>query len=305
MRAQFENVDDALQGLALTGYVASREIAVASYLMDALEKPLLVEGPSGVGKTELARALSQALGRPLIRLQCYEGLDESRAIYEWEYGKQLLVADLIRPQVQTLLAGTKTLHEAVDRLAEQSSALFDPRFLLERPLLQALRAERPALLLIDEVDRSDPEFEALLLEVLSDFQISIPELGTLSAKHRPRVVLTSNRSREMTDALRRRCLYLHVDYPEPSRELSILRARIPEADQRLSESIVAFVQRARQLDLKQRPSVAETLDWARTLVLLSADSLDHAFVQESLVALAKQPEDREQIVSLLSEPRRV
>ncbi len=299
MSAQFENVDDALQALERTGYLPSREIAVAAFLMDALERPLLVEGPSGVGKTELAKALGAALGRPVIRLQCYEGLDESRAIYEWEYGKQLLVADLIRPQVEQMLAGAKDLRSAVDRLADQSSALFDPRFLLERPLLAALRAEQPALLLIDEVDRSDPEFEALLLEVLSEFQISIPELGTLSARHRPRVVLTSNRSREMTDALRRRCLYLYIDYPEPSRELAILRARVPEAEPKLSESIVAFVERVRKLDLKQRPSVAETLDWARTLVLLSADSLDHAFVHESLVALAKQADDREQIASLL------
>ena len=301
MRAQFENVDGALQALDATGYVANREIAVAAFLMDALERPLLIEGPSGVGKTELAKALSQALGRPLIRLQCYEGLDESRAIYEWEYGKQLLVADLIRPQVAQLLAGTQNIREAVDRLADQSSALFDPRFLLERPLLAALRAEQPALLLVDEVDRADPEFEALLLEVLSDFQISIPELGTLSARHKPRVVLTSNRSREMSDALRRRCLYLHLDYPEPSRELAIVRARVPEAEQRLSESIVDFVGRARKLELKQPPSVAETIDWARTLVLLSADSLAHEFVRESLVALAKQPEDREQLASLLDQ----
>jgi len=303
MLAKFTDVDAAVQELAATGYVASREIAVAAFLMDALERPLLVEGPSGVGKTELARALSQALDRPLLRLQCYEGLDESRAIYEWEYGKQLLVADLLRPHVQTLLEGSQDLHHAVDRLADQATALFDPRFLLERPLLAALRSERPALLLVDEIDRADPEFEALLLEVLSDFQISIPELGTLTAKHKPRVVLTSNRSREMSDALRRRCLYLHLDYPEPSRELAILRARVPELDRALSEHIVQFVQRARELELKQRPSVAETLDWARTLVLLSADSLTHEFVHESLAALAKQPEDREQIASLLGEPR--
>jgi MoxR-like ATPase len=299
--ARFENVEAALAGLSQANYVATREIAVTAFLMDALEKPLLVEGPAGVGKTELAKALSQALGRPLIRLQCYEGLDESRALYEWEYGKQLLYTEMMRPLLSRMLEGANGIREAVDRLAAEASALFDARFLLERPLLSALRSPVPALLLIDEVDRSDPEFEALLLEVLSDFQVSIPELGTLSALQKPRVVLTSNGTREMTDALRRRCLYLYLDYPESSRELAILRMRIPEASEQLCQQIVAFVERARQLDLKQRPSIAETLDWARTLVLLSADALDGAFVKESLSALAKQREDRERLASLLGD----
>jgi MoxR-like ATPase len=303
MEARFEQVDAAQSALEATGYIANREIAVAAFLMDALEKPLLVEGPSGVGKTELAKALSLALGRPLIRLQCYEGLDESRALYEWEYGKQLLYADMLRPLVTRMLEGSVSLHDAVNKLSGEASALFDPRFLLARPLLSALTASPPALLLIDEVDRADPEFEALLLEVLSDFQVSIPELGTIRATARPRVLLTSNRTREMTDALRRRCLYLHLDYPEPSREQAILRAQLPELEANLSAQIVAFVARARKLELKQRPSVAETIDWARTLVLLSADSLDHALVSESLVALAKQAEDRAELEALLTATR--
>jgi MoxR-like ATPase len=299
MKARFDDADAAIAALEATGYLANRETGVAAFLMDALEKPLLVEGPAGVGKTELAKALSQCLERPLIRLQCYEGLDESRALYEWEYGKQLLYADLLRPRVAELLAGARDLHEAVDRLAGQASALFDPRFLIERPLLAALRATPPALLLIDEVDRADPEFEALLLEVLSEFQVTIPELGSLRAAHKPRVILTSNGTRELTDALRRRCLYLHLDYPEPSRELAIVRAKVPELAADLAQRVVDFVSRARALDLRQRPSIAETVDWARVLVLLSADSLNGAFVRESLAALAKRPEDQACLASLL------
>jgi MoxR-like ATPase len=295
----FDSIDDAEAKLLSEGYVPSREACVAALLMDSLEKPLLVEGPAGVGKTELAKALSRALGRPLIRLQCYEGLDESRALYEWEYGKQLLYTELLRPLVGQLLSGSQTLASAIDRLAGEESALFSQRFLLERPLLRALQSEQPTLLLIDEVDRSDPEFEALLLEFLSDFQVSIPELSTVRARHIPRVVLTTNGTREMTDALRRRCLYLYLDYPEPSRELAILTRHVPEAEGHLREQIVSFVQRARGLDLRKAPSIAETVDWARTLVRLSADSLDHAFVKDSLGALAKQRDDLEKLGQLL------
>jgi MoxR-like ATPase len=295
----FTDINDAETKLLGEGYVPSREACVAALLMDSLEKPLLVEGPAGVGKTELAKALSRALDRPLIRLQCYEGLDESRALYEWEYGKQLLYTELLRPLVSQLLGDATSLRGAIDRLASEESALFSQRFLLERPLLKALQSERPTLLLIDEVDRADPEFEALLLEFLSDFQVSIPELATIPAKHVPRVVLTTNGTREMTDALRRRCLYLYLDYPEPSRELAILTRHVPQAEQALREQIVAFVQRARGLDLRKAPSIAETVDWARTLVRLSADSLEHAFVRDSLGALAKQREDVEKLALLL------
>jgi MoxR-like ATPase len=293
------DADEAERLLLHEGYVPSRETCVAALLMDALEKPLLVEGPAGVGKTELAKALSKALDRPLIRLQCYEGLDESRALYEWEYGKQLLYTELLRPLVARLLEPAAGLSGAIDALANEESALFSPRFLLERPLLRALRSEQPALLLVDEVDRADPEFEALLLEFLGDFQISIPELSTVSCVHKPRVVLTTNGTREMTDALRRRCLYLHLDYPEPARELAILAQHVPSASRTLREQIVAFVQRARGLDLQKAPSIAETVDWARTLVLLSADSLDAAFVRDSLAALAKHHDDWEKLQELL------
>jgi MoxR-like ATPase len=294
------SIDDAEARLRTHGYVPSRDACVAALLMDRLEKPLLVEGPAGVGKTELAKALSLALDRPLIRLQCYEGLDESRALYEWEYGKQLLYTEMLRPLVSRMLSDTETLATAIDRIAREESALFSPRFLLERPLLRALSSERPALLLIDEVDRADPEFEALLLEFLSDFQISIPELSTFKCVHKPRVVLTTNGTREMTDALRRRCLYLYLDYPEPSRELAILSQHVPQASSVLRDQIVSFVQRARTLDLRKAPSIAETVEWAETLVLLSADNLDAAFVRDSLGALGKHREDIEKLETLLT-----
>lgn len=288
-----------LQALQDEGYVADQSIAVAVYLADALEKPLLLEGPAGVGKTELAKTLSRVLNRRLLRLQCYEGLDEGRALYEWEYGKQLLYTQLLRPQVENLLQDAPDLDEAVQRIAGQDSALFDERFLLDRPLLAALRSEQPALLLIDEVDRADPELEALFLEVLSEYQVSIPELGTVVARHRPRVVLTSNATREMGDALRRRCLHLHLDYPSADRELAIVRQRVPGADDALTQQIVDFVQRVRGLDLNKTPSVAETVDWARSLVLLSADSLSAEDVRASLTALTKQAEDLAAVQALL------
>jgi MoxR-like ATPase len=299
MTRSLESVDATEKALEEVGYLPNRELAVAAYLMDALEKPLLVEGPAGVGKTELAKALSRVLERPLIRLQCYEGLDEHRALYEWEYGKQLLYSEMLRPTLTRLLEGATSLEDSVARIARENSALFDERFLLERPLLRALRSDPPALLLIDEVDRGDPEFEALLLEILSDFQVSIPELGTVRAVHKPRVVLTTNGTREMTDALRRRCLYLYLDYPEASRELAIVRTHVPGVGERLAQQVVDFVAQVRTLDLRKTPSIAETLDWARTLVLLSGDTLDPAIARECLGALVKHRDDLEKLQAAL------
>jgi MoxR-like ATPase len=293
-----ESLEAALAG---QGYIATREVCVAALLMDALQKPLLLEGPAGVGKTELAKALASTLGRPIIRLQCYEGLDESRALYEWEYGKQLLYTEMLRPLLHHMVAGEVSLQAAVTRLAGEESALFTERFLLERPIVRALRSPTPALLLIDEVDRADPEFEALLLEVLSDFQVSVPELGTIIPKHMPRVILTTNGTRELTDALRRRCLYAYLDYPERGRELAILRHHVPEAGAALTAQIVDFVARVRELDLRKSPSISETVDWARTLVLLSAKDLDATFVQETLGALLKHREDLERVEALIRE----
>ncbi len=289
----FRDVDDTLSQLAGAGYVGDREIAVAVFLAAQLGKPLLLEGPAGVGKTELAKAVAQATGRELVRLQCYEGLDESKALYEWEYGKQLLYTQLVRDVLGGLVAGADSVKSAVERVAAEEAAFFHERFLLARPLLRALRSEAPVVLLVDEVDRSDPEFEALLLEVLSDFQITVPELGTFRARQRPFVVLTSNATRELTEALRRRCLHLFVDYPTTQRELTIVRQRVPEAGDVLSRQIVAVVQALRGLDLRKAPSVSETLDWARALVLLGAQGLDAALVRETLATLVKHREDAE------------
>jgi MoxR-like ATPase len=295
--APFSSVDEAASKLDAAGYVGDREVAVCAYLAGALGKPLLMEGPAGVGKTELAKSVARATGRALVRLQCYEGLDEARALYEWDYGKQLLYTQLARDVLASRLAGATTLREAVDRIAAEASAFFDERFLLARPLLRALTSEAPVVLLIDEVDRSDPELEALFLEVLSDFQVSVPELGTLRARHRPFVVLTSNGTRELTEALRRRCLYLHVDYPSTARELAIVRRHVPEAGERLARDVVAVAQAARTLELRKAPSVAESIEWARALVLLGAQALTPELVRETLAVLAKHREDVDAIVA--------
>ena len=287
----FASVDDAVARLDQAGYLADRSIAVVAYLAGALGKPLLLEGPAGVGKTELAKAVARASGRRLIRLQCYEGLDEARAIYEWEYGKQLLYTQLLRDALADLVAGASGLTEAIERVAAHESAFFHERFLLRRPLLEAIDSDAPVVLLVDEVDRSDPELEALFLEVLSDFQVTVPELGTRTARTLPYVVLTSNATREMTEALRRRCLHLFLDYPSAQRELAIVQRHVPDAAQKLTEQVVAVAQAARKLDLKKTPSLAESIDWARALVLLGADALDRDLVRETLGALAKHRDD--------------
>jgi MoxR-like ATPase len=291
MMPAFSTVDDVITRLREHRYVCDRRIATALYLADRMQKPILVEGPAGVGKTELAKVLALSLSTDLIRLQCYEGLDEAKALYEWEYPKQLLYTQILRDKIGEVMHGTSTLAEAVDRLASQEDAFFSERFLLSRPLLAAIRAPKRVVLLVDEVDRADAEFEAFLLEVLSDFQVSVPELGTIKAKFVPLVLLTSNNAREMTDALKRRCLHLHIGYPDAARELEIVQSKVPEAAESLTRDVVRIVQSIRGLDLKKRPSVSETLDWARALTILNAESLTEPLVQETLNLILKYEGD--------------
>ena len=278
-------------GLRQQGYIASDEVATVLYLAQQLGKPVLAEGPAGVGKTELGKAWAGAAGRDLIRLQCYEGLDETKALYEWEYAKQMLYTQLLRDKLQQVLAQANSLGEAADRLAAEEDVFFSMRFLLQRPLLQAILSEQPSLLLIDEIDRADAEFEAFLLEVLSDFQISIPELGTLRAVHRPLVVLSSNNTRELSEALKRRCLYLFIDYPDPQAELEIVRLRVPELPAAVGRQAVELVQRLRRMDLRKNPGISETLDWARALLLLNAEAIDPDTLEITLSVLLKHERD--------------
>jgi MoxR-like ATPase len=279
------------EALAKQKYIASDEIATVLYLAEQLGKPILAEGPAGVGKTELGKAWAGLTGRPMIRLQCYEGLDETKALYEWEYAKQMLYTQLLRDKLHTLLSDAQTLGEAADRLAAEEDVFFSERFLLPRPLLQAITADEPVLLLIDEIDRSDVEFEAFLLEVLSDFQVSVPELGTVQARHQPLVLLTSNNTRELSEALKRRCLYLYIEYPSVETELQIVRLKVPGLTPQLARQVVELVHRLRQMDLKKDPSISETLDWARALVTLNASSLDKDILDNTLAVLLKHETD--------------
>lgn len=289
--APFQDTTELKNALARQQYIAGDEIATVLFLAQQLGKPVLAEGPAGVGKTELAKALSGASGREMIRLQCYEGLDESKALYEWEYAKQLLYTQLLRDKLQDTLSASASLREAADRLAREEDVFFSMRFLLQRPLLRAILSERPTVLLIDEIDRADAEFEAFLLEVLSDFQVSVPELGTLKAVHRPLVILTSNNTRELSEALKRRCLYLFVDYPSMEQELAVVRLKVPELSPRLAKQAVELVQKLRGLDLRKVPSISETLDWARALVALNASNLDENTLQTTLSVLLKHETD--------------
>ncbi|MBI5929569.1 MAG: MoxR family ATPase [Chloroflexi bacterium] len=288
---EVKKIEDVKVGLAKQNYIATDEISTVVFLMEKLGKPALVEGPAGVGKTELAKAWAKATGKRLIRLQCYEGLDESKALYEWEYAKQMLYTQLLRDKLQDLLHDASSLVEAADKLAAEEDVFFSERFLLPRPLLSAITAPEPVVLLIDEIDRADAEFEAFLLEVLSDFQVTVPELGTISAVHQPIVLLTSNNTRELSEALKRRCLYLFTDYPTYNAELAIVRLKVPELKEKLAQQAVEFVQGLRQMDLKKSPSVSETLDWAKALMMLNADQLDEKTLETTLTVLLKHESD--------------
>jgi MoxR-like ATPase len=285
------NIPDVKEALATQQYIASDEIATVLFLAERLGKPIMAEGPAGVGKTELGKAWSGITGREMIRLQCYEGLDETKALYEWEYAKQMLYTQLLRDKLHDLLADASTLTDAADRLADEEDVFFSERFLLPRPLLQAIVAQEPVVLLIDEIDRSDVEFEAFLLEVLSDFQVSVPELGTVRARHQPLVLLTSNNTRELSEALKRRCLYLYIDYPAIETELEIVRLKVPDLGPELARQAVEVVHRLRRLDLKKDPSISETLDWARALVALNATALDRETLDNTLSVLLKHEAD--------------
>jgi MoxR-like ATPase len=287
----FKDTKEVISALGEQKYIAGEEIATVLFLAEKLGKPVLSEGPAGVGKTELGKAWAKATGRILIRLQCYEGLDESKALYEWEYAKQMLYTQLLRDKLSNLLATTDSLSAAADQLAREEDVFFSERFLLPRPLLRAINNENPTVLLIDEIDRADAEFEAFLLEILSDFQVSIPEIGTITAKQRPVVFLTSNNTRELSEALKRRCLYIYIDYPDSEEELRIVRLKVPELAPELARQAVDMVQSLRRMDLKKNPSVSETLDWARALVTLNAQSLDPVTLETTLTVLLKYETD--------------
>jgi MoxR-like ATPase len=299
---RFDSPDELKAALGAEEYIANDEIATILFLSQQLGKPLLTEGPAGVGKTELAKAIACATGRELIRLQCYEGLDETKALYEWEYAKQLLYTQLLRDKLQQTLSATDSLTDAADRLAREEDVFFSMRFLLQRPLLKAILSEQPTVLLIDEIDRADAEFEAFLLEVLSDFQVSVPELGTLAAVHRPLVVLTSNNTRELSEALKRRCLYLFIDYPSIEQEMAVVRLKVPELSPKMARQAVELVQGLRSMDLRKSPSISETLDWAKALVALNAKNLDTAMLETTLSVLLKHETDLQRAKRWLQKP---
>ena len=290
---QLESVERIEQGFEAHGYICSRKIATAVFLAFQLRKPVLVEGPPGVGKTELAKTIAVLLDTPLIRLQCYEGLDEAKALYEWKYGKQLLYTQVLKEKLGDLLKGADGLAESVERLHLFGDIFYSEEFLEPRPLLKAMQQEKGAILLIDEVDKSDYEFESLLLEILSEYQVSIPEIGTVQATTSPMVFLTSNNTRDISDALKRRCLHLYIPFPSVELEERIVQTRVPNVQEQMRHQLVAFVHSLRQLDLKKAPAISETIDWARSLMLLHADELGEEIVRSTLNVLLKYEDDIE------------
>ena len=295
----FESIEDVREKLAGQNYVSDKRLTTVVFLATRLNKPVLIEGPAGVGKTELAKSLAGAAGSELIRLQCYEGLDEAKALYEWEYGKQLLYTQVLREKIGEILEPTKDLHEAAEALRGQEDVFFSENFLVERPILQAVQADEAAVLLLDEIDRADEEFEAFLLEFLSDYQVSIPEIGTVRAGHAPIVILTSNRTRELSEALKRRCLHLQLDYPSKEMELEIVRLKAPNVGEVLLEELVETIQELRTLDLRKAPSIGETLDWAQALVVLNAPHLTKELIEETIGVIAKYDRDAAKILTHL------
>lgn len=283
-------IDEAFEGL---GYISNDRIATAVFLAQQLTKPILVEGPPGVGKTELALATAEMLGIPLIRLQCYEGLDEAKALYEWKYGKQLLYTQVLKEKLGDVMEDAQSLPDAMKKLHSFSDIFFSHDFLEPRPLLKALQAEHGSVLLIDEIDKSDYEFEAYLLEILSAYQISVPEIGVVKAKVPPIVFLTSNNTRELGDALKRRCLHLYIPFPDEKTERRIVASRVPEVSESLRKQLVAFVHGLREEELKKLPAISETIDWARTLLLLNVSELDVDVVRRTINVLLKFQEDVE------------
>lgn len=277
--------------LASVGYISTRSISTAVYLAHHLRKPILIEGPAGVGKTDLARSMANSLGFPLLRMQCYEGLDESKALYEWKYGKQLLYTQILKEKIDHLLEGADTLDASLKKLSGFQDLFFSREFLEPRPVLKAMEQTGGSVLLIDEIDKSDEAFEALLLEVLSDYQVTIPEIGTIEALTPPLVMLTSNNTRELGDALKRRCLHLHIGFPDAEREERIVRARVPDISQTLLAQMVGFVQAVRDENIRKVPSISETIDWARTLLLLNSEALDPTLVRDTLNVILKREND--------------